>query len=318
VPTVSIILRTKDRPVLLERALRDIAHQSFTDWRLIIVNDGGTPETVESVVASGPEAVRQKHDLVHVDHSRGMEAASNLALEKTEGRYVAVHDDDDTWHPDFLARTVEVLEGDDDLGGVAVRTHIIWEKFDESGALVETGREPFLPKQTGLFLSDLLVHNRWVPISFLFRRSLVAMHGSFRDDLPVVGDWDYHLRLMAAGVRIAFLADEPLAYWHQRPGLGGVDGNSVIASRDLHRHFDLALRDEHIRAYVKERGLGLPLLIAESSSRVLRDVMPLLESQRQRLDEQRQLLEEILREVRVNPLRRIQRGVATRLGFGRR
>lgn len=40
-PRVSVIMRTKDRDVLLRRALSDVARQTFTDWGLVIVNDGG-------------------------------------------------------------------------------------------------------------------------------------------------------------------------------------------------------------------------------------------------------------------------------------
>lgn len=311
-PTVSIVLRTKDRPVMLTRALSDLAGQSFTDWQLVLVNDGGDAAVVESVVAAADPAVRERLELVNLEVSRGMEAASNRALESATGRFVAVHDDDDTWHPDFLARTVEVLEADDALAGVAVRTHIIWEKYDDSGALVETGREPFLPLQTGLFLSELLVHNRWVPISFLFRRSLVETDG-FRADLPVVGDWEFHLRLAMAGAKIAFLGDEPLAFWHQRPGVQGIDGNSVIADRDLHRHYDLALRNEHLLSYVEREGLGLPLLIADNASRVVRELEHMTIELRRELDEERRLIYEVLLELRMNPVRRAYRAISRRL-----
>ena len=47
---VAIITRTKDRPILLRRAIRSALNQTFRDWLLVIVNDGGEPETIKLVV----------------------------------------------------------------------------------------------------------------------------------------------------------------------------------------------------------------------------------------------------------------------------
>ena len=53
---VAIITRTKDRPLLLRRAVESVLGQTHADWVHVIVNDGGDPAAVEQVVA--PQAAR--------------------------------------------------------------------------------------------------------------------------------------------------------------------------------------------------------------------------------------------------------------------
>ena len=92
---VSIIMRTKDRALLLPRALRSVLAQSFTNWRLYLVNDGGNPATLENVLAPFRNDFGDKLSVINHAASLGMEAASNAGLAVASGRYFAIHDDDD-------------------------------------------------------------------------------------------------------------------------------------------------------------------------------------------------------------------------------
>ncbi|MDQ0620072.1 glycosyltransferase family 2 protein [Arthrobacter globiformis] len=47
---VAIVMRTRNRSLLLDRAIRDVLAQSFTDWLLVLVNDGGRTSEVDPVV----------------------------------------------------------------------------------------------------------------------------------------------------------------------------------------------------------------------------------------------------------------------------
>ena len=101
---VAIITRTMNRPILLRRAAQSILNQTFKDYIWVIVNDG-EKEPVSDVVSNFPE------DTVIVIHNPkpvGLEAASNIGLKSSDSEYVVVHDDDDTWHPEFLEKTTFV------------------------------------------------------------------------------------------------------------------------------------------------------------------------------------------------------------------
>ena len=258
-------MRTKDREILLKRAIMDVASQSFPSWELIIVNDGGAPKPVDALLERYASALKGRARVIHNAQSQGMEHASNQAISDARGAYICVHDDDDTWAPSFLERTVGLLEEHPEYAGVAVRTEIVLERI-EGNRVVELGREPAWPEIHQFSLTELMSQNIAVPIGCLYRAAVISELGGFRDDLPVVGDWEFHLRLAVAH-DVAYIDGHPLAFWHQRRAQRGVMGNSVFAGANDHAYFDLKVRDEYLREYAQAHGVGALLFIASMSKR---------------------------------------------------
>ena len=62
-------------------------------------------------------------------------------------------------------------------------------------AFVLKGVSPYNHWLQNVYLSDLAVENRFPPISFLFRRSVYDKIGGFDEELPVLGDWDFNLKV---------------------------------------------------------------------------------------------------------------------------
>ncbi|SFO58130.1 Glycosyl transferase family 2 [Geodermatophilus obscurus] len=297
-------MRTRNRPLLLKRAVADVCRQTFSDWHLVVVNDGGLAADVDAVLRHHPMPTGRL-TLLNNEAQRGMEAASNRGIAAQKSTYVAIHDDDDTWHPSFLARTVAHLDGTSQAA-VAVRTEIVRERI-QGESIVEIEREIFAPQVHAFTLFEMLRTNRTVPISVLYRRAVHDTVGWFREDLPVVGDWEFFLRLTLTDLRLGFLDGEPLAFWHQRPTATGPAANSVVTGSTDHRDVDLLLRDEALRAYGQRHGLGgllyttayfqreidrLIVRLTENRHReeeavhLLRRAAELLERQAERLDQQ--------------------------------
>ncbi|GAA2567695.1 glycosyltransferase family 2 protein [Microbacterium binotii] len=256
---VDIVMRTKDRPLLLARALDDVLAQSHQAWTLTIVNDGGAAAPVDALLTERAARADGRFRVIHNSESRGMEAATNQAVRSTQHPWIAVHDDDDTWAPTFLERTVAWISSHDDAPAVAVRTEIVWEQVRADG-VHEISRQLFLPELEQVTLAQLVRFNACVPISVLYRRSALTEVGLFDEALEVVGDWECNLRLAARGP-FGFLPERPLAFWHQRPDSAGALGNSVIDRRDEHRRADRMVRDRELRHWVSREGAGLPLYL---------------------------------------------------------
>ncbi|MBU2090763.1 MAG: glycosyltransferase family 2 protein, partial [Alphaproteobacteria bacterium] len=91
-PVVAIITRTKDRPILLRRAIDSVLAQHYSDWVHVIVNDGGDPAPVDGLLAGYMDAYAGR--LVRVDNpqSLGMEVASNRGIAASASRYLIIHD----------------------------------------------------------------------------------------------------------------------------------------------------------------------------------------------------------------------------------
>lgn len=243
----AIITRTKNRNALLPRAIESVLGQGCADWIHVIVNDGGDREAVERLVERYRERYRGRLLVIHHDVSLGMEAASNRGIAAVDSRFVLIHDDDDSLHPEFLATTAALLEQPPFDTVRAVATHAL--RVDEvmRGDRAEAvGSSLFRDLGPLLSLVDVANTNPCPPISFLFRRDSWEEIGRFDESLPVLGDWDFLLRLV--GRYDVCVVQRPLANYHIRPALAGGDySNTVTAGLDRHRLYDTRVRNRYAR-----------------------------------------------------------------------
>jgi glycosyltransferase involved in cell wall biosynthesis len=252
---VSVVIRTKNRERLLARALDDVLDQTLPDWHLIVVNDGGHPAPVDALLSSREASMQGRAEVIHVDGGTGsMEAAANLGAQRARGEFVVIHDDDDTWDPDFLRVMVDALDADAEAVAAAARTEIVFERID-GDRQIELGRAPFVPPGEMVTMYDLLQTNRVVPISLLIRRRVYDEIGWYDPALRAVGDWEFNLRLVRHG-NVLFVGDEPLAFWHQRPHATDATSNSVFGESLDHMQFDRMVRDRALKEYVDRNGIG--------------------------------------------------------------
>ena len=194
-PTVAILVRTKGRPRFLSRALENIAQQTFTDYTVCVINDGGDEQAARAVIEESPL------DSGHVQlltAGGNMEAASNAGLTATVSKYVAIHDDDDLWAPEFLERTVAALE---ESGALMCTTRIVerYERENADGEFEVYEERIFHDSLPSVGLQFLFRTNRTVPIGILYRRSLHELVGFYDESLPVVGDWEFNMRRVIDG-----------------------------------------------------------------------------------------------------------------------
>ena len=263
---VAVIVRTKNRPALLSRALASISAQTHDDITVVIVNDGGDVAPVDALVAGLTPEQRSRIEVVHHPSPVGRAAALNAGLAATSSPLVAVHDDDDSWHPDFLTRTVGHLLATADDMGVAVRTEVVFERVDGT-EVVEERREILAADNHAVTLFDMILRDYAPPISVIYRRSVHDTTGPYDQRLPVLEDWDFMLRLVSR-YRVGFIDGEPLAFWHQRPGATGDDGNSVAPESGEHQRWDTVIRDMWLRRDLAAgAGLGALMHLAEALDR---------------------------------------------------
>lgn len=261
---VVIVMRTFERPVLLARALASVASQSFKEWHLVVVNNGGNAADVDRVVgASGIRNAGGSHQVVHLQAPVGMETASNRGLASIEADLFAIHDDDDVWHPDFLTITVGRLSADP--AAVAVVTGLTKVHETMRGDKVWPVREePFWLNQGRLTFRGMVGANTFPPIAALFRSSLLRQVGEFDETLPVLGDWEFNLRAVRAGRFI----HEPrvLARYHVRTADSDrSSANSIIDGESLHRSTKMELQNRWLAETVDGVNKGLLSLQAQAA-----------------------------------------------------
>src|SRR3954463_15965686 len=99
-PLISIYLPTRNRRILLERAIRSVLGQTYLNFELIVVNDGSTDQTMsflDQVKQDDPRVVP-----IHMQTSIGPSAARNVAIRMASGALVTGLDDDDEFASDRI------------------------------------------------------------------------------------------------------------------------------------------------------------------------------------------------------------------------
>src|SRR5262245_39646727 len=150
-PLVSVIMPAFNRADTIRRAVRSVQAQTFTNWELIVVDDGSTDNTMALIEGCDPrlKLIRQEN--------QGTAGARNAGLRASAGSYIAFLDSDDEWLPHHLELCVSFLEA---FPGEQFVTNELWEDLGR-GRIVKHYRMeiedgyPKIARKTGSRLLDL-------------------------------------------------------------------------------------------------------------------------------------------------------------------
>jgi len=173
---------TKNRTELLARALDSVLAQTYRNWELIVVNDGG--DDVTPVVDS--RSSRGSIRCIKLEQSGGQAAARNIALQEAKGEIICYLDDDDVV-------TALSREGRPFVYTDAV---LVSEQYD-NGVLREAG-ERSNPYQHDEYSRDPLLVNNYIPINtWAHWKACLDEVGVFDESLNCYEDWEFLLRFSA-------------------------------------------------------------------------------------------------------------------------
>ena len=149
-PRVSVIMVFHDARRYLEDAVVSVRAQTFTDWELVLVDDGsgdGSREIAESLAAADSGRIRL---FEHAGRRNlGISASRNLGVSRARGEFLAFLDADDVYLPDRLARHVELLDRYPEVALVQSRIEF-WHSWQANEAGIREDRpEPVSPLPSG-------------------------------------------------------------------------------------------------------------------------------------------------------------------------
>lgn len=108
-PKVSIIMATYNRAEYIVESLRAIQNQTFPDWECLIIDDGGTDNTLEVIAPLLEKDIRFKFYKRTDTYLKGLPGCRNYGLDLAQGDYIIFFDDDDIPHPQNLELCVNEL-----------------------------------------------------------------------------------------------------------------------------------------------------------------------------------------------------------------
>jgi glycosyltransferase involved in cell wall biosynthesis len=212
---VSIIMPAFNHARWVRQAMESVLAQSFSGFEFIVIDDASSDATWELI-----QSVREAHSgdlrlhcLRHASN-QGAPATINQGLQHAQGEYLTIINSDDVWDAGRLARLLDVAQA------AAV------DFIATDVALLDADSQPCEAKEVhwtawfdGLkqdyashadFLATLLRGNCLITTSnFFFHRRVYAQIGEFAE-LRYVHDYDFALRVLAAGFSLRFLAGEKL------------------------------------------------------------------------------------------------------------
>lgn len=195
-PSVSVITIFWNAARFLEEAVASVFRQSFTDWELLLVNDGstdGSTDIARRLAAEHPDRIRY---LEHPDGgNHGLSATRNLGLRHARGNYVAFLDADDVYLPNKLKDQVHLL-GEHPTADMVYGATLHW--FSWTGRPQDKGRDA--PKRLGVSPDALIAPPTLVPryldgtaqtpgtSGFLVRRKAALRVGGFEDSFKAMSE----------------------------------------------------------------------------------------------------------------------------------
>jgi glycosyltransferase involved in cell wall biosynthesis len=181
VPLVSVIIPTYNRACLLKEAIGSVQEQVFSDFELIVVDDGSTDNTAQLLQSyANIQVVKQDH--------RGVSAARNAGIAQAFGQFLAFLDSDDLWLPEKLSAQVAFFESHPDA--LICHTEEIWIR---NGVRVNPRRRH--RKHSGMIFERAVQLCLVSPSAVMIHRSLFDQVGWFDETLPACEDYDLWLRI---------------------------------------------------------------------------------------------------------------------------
>lgn len=201
-PKVSVIICTYNRAAFLKEAIASVMAQSFSDWELIVINDGSTDETA-TVVA---DFMKQDKRIRYLSQSNlGLGGTRTKAPMLAKGEYLAFLDDDDFFLPDKLMKQTEFLDKNPDIGMVYGQVKMV--KADNELIRI-------WPIQGATNFLELIRQCTIQPNACLVRKTCFEKVGTFNPHMNGSDDYEMWLRI-AREYSIQFVPGTVGAYrWH--------------------------------------------------------------------------------------------------------
>lgn len=200
-PILSIVLPVFNGLPFLHEAVGSVLHQSFTNFELIIINDGSSDGSAQLLETFNDPRIRLSHQTNH-----GLAVTLNIAIRQAKGRYIARQDQDDVCLPDRFVKQVAFLDANPKVGLLGTAAEI-WEGADKTERVLRH------PANNIELQFDLLFNNHFVHSSVMLRKEVFDTVGGYVEDPLLQPPEDYELwSRVARNYQVANLPDVLLAY----------------------------------------------------------------------------------------------------------
>lgn len=186
---VSIILPTYNREHMVGKAIESVLKQSYTDFELIIIDDGSTDKAEQVIASYNDKRIRY----YRMQENGGQSKARNRGMQMAKYDYLAFEDSDDLWRPEKLEVQMNAMKKADlDVG-------IIYHKFQydlgEEHSIILPDQHIPLENKSGDIYKQLLKDNLVGMPTILIKKECIKEVGGMDESLRCLEDYDFVLRI---------------------------------------------------------------------------------------------------------------------------
>ena len=245
-PLVSVIMPAYNTEKYIAESIQSVLDQSYTNWELLVVDDGSTDQTAEIVRAFAAKDGRVKYLF---QQNGGQSKARNTGIQNAGGSLLAFLDSDDVWLPEKLQLQMRTM--------VATKVDVVYSNgfvIYEPGAASGPSDFPIIAGSVeGPKMFDLLLLLNFIPVqSVVLRREVFDKAGPFDESL-LCEDYDLWLKIAASGASFYGMSEKLIKY--RRHPTATTHENSKLLQpmlRVVSRHIETsALDDRKKRARVR-------------------------------------------------------------------
>lgn len=185
---VSIMMPAYNAEKFIAEAIESVLAQTYPHWELLVVNDGSTDATAEIAKQYTDSRIK----LIHKENG-GESSARNVALEYSQGEFIAYLDADDAYLPHHLDVTINYLQANPERDAVYTDGYYYNQHGERLQPLSSQRRGPF----EGRIFEEIVRASDVFgpPMCVVLRYQLVAQHQLQYDTRIVIGpDWDFFIR----------------------------------------------------------------------------------------------------------------------------
>jgi glycosyltransferase involved in cell wall biosynthesis len=186
-PRVSIVLAVHNGQGTLAQALQSIAQQTFSEYEIIIINDGSDDTTAPLLLKWQQKWPSGQFTIIHQEVRRGLTSSLITGVLRSCGEYIARLDADDVWQEEKLERQVDFLSKNLDHGLVGS-----WY-YNQTHTQRIKVRLPTADEQIRRFIWH---NNPFGHSCILVRRSLILTAGNYDSTIRLGQDYDVWFRLL--------------------------------------------------------------------------------------------------------------------------
>lgn len=209
---ISVIVPVYNVETYLERCVESILKQTYTNFELILINDGSTDSSGNIC-----DSLASKHENIRVYHieNAGVSNARNMGIQLAMGSWITFIDSDDLVTTDYLATLASAVEGEN-IGFVIAPLHHIKNGIVTDLPSYSGRKELWSTEQT---MKELLMTTRtsFFPVAKLYRKDLLTDR-KFNTDYHLAEDALFLTELLLKTRCSSVFIDKPIYYYDHREG----------------------------------------------------------------------------------------------------